>query len=60
MQTLKPDLTKFTSYRQSFVPSKGIPNVVNRAKEYDKLQGPHIGLDSQYSKSYHSAQGDKL
>ena len=60
MQTLKPDLTKYTSYRKSFTSSKPVPNQINISKEYDKLQGPHIGLDTSYGKSFHPNAGDKI
>lgn len=60
MQTLKPDLTKYSNYRKSFTFSKPVPNLVNISKEYDKLQGPHIGLATNYGKSFHDNAGDKI
>ena len=60
MKILKPDLTKSTHYRQSFIPSKPIPNIINKSVEYNHSKSPHIGLDSIYSKNYSSTQPDKL
>lgn len=43
-KNVKPDLTKTTIYGQSFGKKTPVCNKVNIAKEYNKLEGPHIGM----------------
>lgn len=35
-----------------------IPNNINRAGQYDKLNGPHLDLDTNYKKFYDGKKGD--
>jgi hypothetical protein len=35
-----------------------IPNNINRAGEYDKLNGPHLDMDTNYKKFYDGKKGD--
>jgi len=45
---IKPDMSKNTVYQKSFYEQKAIPNLVNLSKEYDKLKGPHLDMNSTY------------
>jgi hypothetical protein len=60
MNVIKPDLTKNTIYQKSFVEQKAIPSLVTYAKEYDKLQGPHLDLNSTYLEGFTNRKGDKV
>jgi len=53
-----PDLSKASIYQQHYDRKTPIPNVINRASEYDKLNGPHIDMDSNYKKDYDGKRGD--
>ena len=52
LHNVKPDLTKYSVYAQNFSKRAPIPNKINISKEYDKLKGDHIGMNSNYLKSY--------
>jgi hypothetical protein len=60
MNVIKPDLTKNTVYQRSFIEQKAIPNIVNHDKEYDKLQGPHLDMNSTYLHGFKGNSGDKI
>ena len=60
MHVIKPDLTKNTIYQRSFMPQRQIPNLVNHDKEYEKLRGPHLDLNSTYHAELRGKSGDKL
>lgn len=60
MNVIKPDLTKATTYQRSFYLQKHVPNVIKNDKEYDRLQGPHLDIDSIYRQSFRGKFGDKL
>lgn len=49
-KNVKPDMTKASIYNQSFSKKPVIPNKINISKEYDKLQGPHIAMESRHRK----------
>ena len=57
---IKPDLPKATVYQKSFYQQKPIPNLVAHAHEYDRLQGPHLDLNSTYQGGFTGRSGDKL
>jgi hypothetical protein len=59
MHVIKPDLSKNTVYQRSFYHQKAIPNIVNHDKEYEKLKGPHLDLNSTYSHGFKGKSGDK-
>ncbi len=60
MHVIKPDLTKNTIYQRSFYEQVAIPNIVNHDKEYDKLKGPHLDLNSTYLDGFKGKKGDRL
>lgn len=60
LNVIKPDLTKNTVYQRSFIEQRAIPNVVNHDKEYDKLQGPHLDMNSTYLHGFKGKSGDKI
>lgn len=60
LNVIKPDLTKKTVYQRSFREQKTIPNIVNHDKEYDKLQGPHLDMNSTYLNGFKGHSGDKI
>ena len=60
MHVIKPDLTKNTIYQRSFYEQKVIPNLVNHDKEYDKLKGPHLDMNSTYSNGFRGKKGDNI
>jgi hypothetical protein len=51
-------LTKASIYQQHYDRKTPIPNVINRASEYDRLNGPHMDMDSNYMKDYDGKKGD--
>ena len=57
---IKPNLTKNTIYQRSFYEQKLIPNIVNHDKEYDRLQGPHLDMNSTYLEGFRGKTGDAL
>ena len=57
---IKPDLTKNTIYRKSFYHQKPVPNIVNHDKEYDRLQGPHLDINTVYRTGFSGSKGDKI
>jgi hypothetical protein len=58
MNVIKPDLTKNTIYQRSFHEQKFIPNIVNHDKEYEKLKGPHLEMNSTYLDGFKGKKGD--
>jgi hypothetical protein len=60
LHVIKPDLTKNTVYQRSFYNQKAIPNIVNHDKEYDKLLGPHLDMNSTYLDGFKGKEGDKI
>jgi hypothetical protein len=60
LKVIKPDLTKNTVYQKSFYHQKAIPNIVNHDKEYDKLKGPHLDMNSVYREGFKGKSGDSL
>ena len=57
---VKPDLTKQSIYQKSFTHQMHVPNLVNHDKEYDKLQGPHLDINSTYRTGFTRRNGDKV
>ena len=49
-KNVKPDLSKASVYNQSFPKKAPVPNKINIAKEYDKLKGDHIAMESRHRK----------
>mgnify|MGYP003418124436 CR=1 FL=1 len=60
LNVIKPNLTKNTIYQRSFYEQKQIPNIVNHDKEYDRLHGPHLDMNSIYLEGYTGKLGDKI
>jgi hypothetical protein len=60
LNVIKPDLTKATTYQRSFYLQKTVSNVVKHDKEYDRLKGPHLDINSIYQKSFRANLGDQL
>ncbi len=57
---IKPDLTKNTIYKRSYQKSRAVPNIVKHDKEYDRLQGPHLDMNSTYAEGLGGRKGDPL
>jgi hypothetical protein len=57
---IKPDLPKATVYQKSFYSQKPVPSPVVFAQEYDRLQGPHLDMNSTYHEGFRGKNGDKL
>ena len=57
-KNVKPDLSKGSVYKMSYDKKDPIPNNINRAGEYDKLNGPHLDMDTNYKKFYDGKKGD--
>lgn len=57
---IKPDLTKNTVYQRSFYAQAPIPNLVNIDKEYDRLKGPHLDMNSTQREGFTGRPGDKI
>ncbi len=57
---IKPDLTKNTVYQRSFYEKSPAPVLVNYAKGYEKLKGPHLDMNSTYLNGFKGNKGDKL
>lgn len=55
-----PNMSKASTYQKNFYPMKSIPNKVNIAKEYDKLDGPHLDMNSTFRKDYPEKAPDDL
>ena len=51
-KNVKPDMSKASIYNQSYPKKAAIPNKINIAKEYSKLQGPHIAMESRHRKEF--------
>lgn len=49
LHNVKPDLGKNTIYKLDFLKKKPIPNKINISHEYDRLDGPHLDMDSIYN-----------
>jgi len=60
LNVIKPNLTKNTIYRKSFSQQKQIPNIVNHHKEYDRLKGPHLDINTVYRTGFSGNNGDKI
>lgn len=57
-KNVKPDLSKCSVYRKSYDKKNPIPNNINISKEYDRLTGPNLDIDSNYRKHYDGKKGD--
>ena len=51
-------MRKTSIYNESFNKKAPIPNKINIAKEYEKLQGPHIAMESRHRKEFEAKPGD--
>ena len=60
LHTVKPDLPKASTYRKDFKPKSSTPNIVNIAKEYDPLRGPHLNLSTTNAKEFDDKKPDDL
>lgn len=60
MHVIKPDLTKNSIYQRSFYPKKTVPSLIHYAKEYDRLKGPNLELNSTYHEGFTARKGDKV
>lgn len=57
---IKPDLPKGSIYKMSYDKKNPIPNNVNRAGQYDRLNGPHLDLGTNHKIDYDGKKGDNL
>lgn len=53
-------MTKNSIYQRSYYQKAFIPNQVNHDKEYDKLKGGHLDINSIYRNSFRGNNGDKV
>ena len=60
LNVIKPDLTKHSIYQMSYVRQQQVPNLVNHDKEYSRLQGPHLDINSTYLQGFTGKPGDKV
>ena len=60
MHQVYPDLSKNSIYQKDFYRKCPIENKVNISKEYDKLQGDHLEMNSIYLKDFPGNKGDKV
>lgn len=51
-------MTKATVYMKSFQIQKGKPVFVTYAKEYDRLKGPHLDLNTTYKEGFYQRNAD--
>ena len=57
---VKPEMTKNSIYQRSYFPKEVIENVVNHDKEYDKLKGDHLDMNSTQRESFRGKVGDGI
>lgn len=57
---VKPGFTKKTIYKKSYYRQNPIENVVNHDKEYERLKGPNLEMNSTYTEGFQPRKGDKL
>ena len=57
---IKPDLTKNTIYKQDFNKKNVFPKKIVFSKEYEKLNGPHLDMNSTQRESFIKRDGDKI
>ena len=57
-KNVRPDLSKASIYNQSYSKKAPVPNKINIAKEYDRLKGDHIAMESRHRKEYDGKLGD--
>lgn len=60
MHQVKPDLSKNSIYQKDFFKKCPVENKVNISKEYDRLQGPNLEINSIYLKDYAGDKGDNI
>ena len=60
LKIVKPELTVNSIYQRSYYPKDLIANEVNHDKEYDKLKGDHLDINSIYRDSFKGKDGDKV
>jgi hypothetical protein len=49
---IKPDLTKNTIYQKDYWKKHPIENRINISKEYDRLKGPNLDINTTYLKDF--------
>jgi hypothetical protein len=57
---IKPDLTKTTIYKKDFEKKAGLTGPIIFAKEYNKLEGPHLEMNSTQRQHFTNREGDKI
>lgn len=57
---MKPELTKSTVYNKDFGKKSFTPNKVVFAKEYDRLDGPYLLMNSTQRMAFSGRKGDQL
>ncbi len=57
---IKPDMSKTTVYQKDFERKSVTPSQVIYAKEYNKLEGPHLDMNSTQRAHFTNRDGDKL
>lgn len=60
LKVVKPEFTMNSVYQRSFYQKPFIENHVNHDKEYDKLKGDHLDINSIYRDSFKGKNGDKV
>ena len=58
LHAIAPDMSKGTVYRQSFRKRGGVPNLVLKAEDAPKNNGPHLDINSIQKKDYSGRKGD--
>ena len=56
----QPSLKKRTIYQKCYKPRKNQPGLVVFAKEYSRLKGPNLDMNTTYSEGYAGGGGDKV
>ncbi len=57
---IKPDMSKTTVYKKDFGGKSVTPSQIIYAKEYNKLDGPHLDMNSTQRAHFTNRDGDKL
>lgn len=55
---IKPDLSKSTVYQMDYFKKNPVMNKINISREYDRLKGPNLEINSTYLKDYDGKESD--
>jgi len=53
-------MPKNTIYKLDYLKKKPIPNKINISQAYDKMDGPHLDMDSIYNHEYPNHRPGKV